>query len=341
MPFLATADGATRHDARDPYAIVGGKIEGDVTDVDQVLRLGGLDWTVETHEFTSTVVDPAWDDITLDGVTHHDERVQSVTSRTKRQVIRRDPSGDVSELNAVVDKDYEPIQHRQIVELGQAVVDSSDARWGAAGHTHGGLRSFYQLKFPEGIEIGGRDAVGLSLVLFGGHDGLSAVKGTPTATRLQCTNQFSSLQRSAAFSIHHTKGAQVKIDEIRQAIGLTFKVGAELQEIGERLIRAPFTSKELLQLVDVIYPVQHNDDGSIADVTGLRRQAIRNIFVDEDDQANIRGTRWGGLQAVIAYEDWHRPVRARDKDLAHARRQVTHAADPVKDHATRLLLAGI
>lgn len=46
-------------------------------------------------------------------------------------------------------------------------------------------------------------------------------------------------------------------------------------------------------------------------------------------------------QVAIAYEDWHRPGRAINKDRAHARRQVTRVADPVKNHATSLLLAGI
>ena len=86
MPFLPTA--TLDHDQRDPYGIVGGRIAEVVTDVDQVLQIGGLDWTVETHEFTSTVVDPAHDEIDEDGVTHYDERVQTVTSATKRQVIR-------------------------------------------------------------------------------------------------------------------------------------------------------------------------------------------------------------------------------------------------------------
>ena len=139
MPFLPTA--TLDHDQRDPYGIVGGRIAEVVTDVDQVLQIGGLDWTVETHEFTSTVVDPAHDEIYEQAPSHYHERCVDATSATKRQVIRREPNGDVSALNAVVSKGYTPIQHRQIAELGQAVVDSSDARWSAAGHTKSGLRS--------------------------------------------------------------------------------------------------------------------------------------------------------------------------------------------------------
>ena len=189
--------------------------------------------------------------------------------------------------------------------------------------------------------IGGRDAVGLSLVLFGGHDGLTAVKGTPTATRLACTNQFSSLQRHASFTIHHTRDAEIKLAEIRQALDLTFQVGQDLQEIGDRLIQAPFTSKELLQLVDVIYPVERDERGVITEASLARRHGIRHVYEYEADQADIRGTRWGALQAVIAYEDWHRPVLSRDKDLAHARRQVLRTADPIKQRATDLLLSGV
>ena len=341
MPFLPTIEPTTGHADRSAYGILGGRIAGGVTSVDDVLRVGDLNWEVETHPFASAITTPGEVIITEQGVTTIEPNTQVVGPKNKHLVVRRNPDGTRQALEAVVHKDYPPIQHRQIVELGQALVDSSDVSWSAAGHYRGGLKNFLQLDFPEGILIGGRDAVNLSLVLFGGHDGRSSVLGVPTATRLACSNQFPALQHSEVrFSIQHRGNVEIKLAEVRAAIGLTFQAAEEVQAIGDRLIAAPITSKEFLSFVDVIYPLARDKDGDVTGQSRNRQAEVRAIYETEADQASIRGTRWGALQAVIAYEDWHAVTRG-DSETAHARRIVAHTADPIKQRATDLLLSGV
>ena len=325
MPFIP--ESLLDHDQRNPYGIVGTRAAG-VTSVDEALEVGGLNWEAELHPVTSTVLTP--------------EGVTTVEAPTKRQVVRINPDGSAQSLNAVVGAGYGVIQNRTALSIAQQVVDSSDATWGAVGATHGGARTFAQLFFPQEILIGGRDAVKLSLLVRNYHDGGGSLVGVPTGVRLACTNQFPSIERTAVrFNIQHRgDAAEVKIEELRRAIGLTFKAGAELQELGDALIKAPITSKEFLHFVDVIYPVQRDKDGQETVGSADRRAGVKKIYFEEEDQADLLGTRWGAAQAVIAFEDWHRRVRG-NTIAAHAQRIVNHTADPIKTRATNLLLAGV
>lgn len=329
------------HDRHDPYGICGVKLAG-VTSAAEALRLGQLDWQVELHPLQAVVETAPEVRITPDGVTTIEGGTQTLNLRRKRAVVRRYSDGRVDSLDAVVGERFHVIQNDQVLDLIQGLVDSSEAVWGAVGATHGGARTFAQLLFPQEILIGGRDAVDLSLVVRNFHDGTGSLFGVPTARRLFCTNQFPALAHSAIkFSIRHTASAQgYKLDELRAAIGLTFKAGNELQELGDALIQAPITPKEFLDFVQVIYPTVVGKDGKETDASYQRREAVKSTYFTEDDQANILGTRWGALQAVIAHEDWGRPV---GRNALHSReaRIIDRASDAIKQRATALLLAGV
>lgn len=329
------------HDRKDPYQATGVALAG-ITDAQEALRLGQLDWQVELHPLQTVVETAPEVRLTSSGVTTIEGRSTTLNLRRKRAVVRRYSDGRVDSLDAVVGERFHVIQNDQVLSLVQGLVDSSEATWGAVGATHGGARTFAQLLFPQGILIGKRDAVDLSLVVRNFHDGGGSLLGVPTARRLFCTNQFPALSHSAIrFSIRHTAAAQdYKLADLRAAIGLTFKAGNELQEMGNKLIDAPITRKEFLDFVDVIYPVAKDKDGQETDHSYQRREAVKSTYFTEPDQENILGTRWGALQAVIAYEDWGRPV-SRNAIHSRAARIIDRASDKIKTHATELLLAGV
>lgn len=328
------------HDRKDPYQATGVTLAG-VTDAQEALKLGQLDWQVELHPLQTVVETAPEVRLTPSGVTTIEGRTSTLNLRRKRAVVRRYNDGRVDSLDAVVGERFHVIQNDQVLSLVQGLVDSSEATWGAVGATHGGARTFAQLLFPGGIEIGGRDAVDLSLVVRNFHDGSGSLFGVPTARRLFCTNQFPALSASAIkFSIRHTVSARdYKLADLRAAIGMTFKAGAELQELGDKLISAPITRKEFLDFVDVIYPVARDKNEVETDHSKDRRGTVARIYFDEPDQENIAGTRWGALQAVIAYEDWGRPI---SRNAVHSReaRIIDRASDRIKTQATELLLAG-
>lgn len=337
MTIAVDHDTLYHHDRKDPYGICGVKLAG-VTSAEEALRLGGLDWQVELHP-VQAVVDTAPEvRLTGDGVTTIEGGRQTLDLRRKRAVVRRYPDGRVDSLDAVVGGRFHVIQNIEPLRLAQGLVDSSDAIYGAVGATHGGARTFVQLLFPGEILIGGRDPVDRSLIIRNFHDGSGSLFGVPTVRRLYCTNQFPALARSAVkFSIRHTAAAQdYQLEELRAAIALTFKASDELRQLGDRLIADPITSKEFLDFVDVIYPVVKGKDGHETEGSAARRAGVRRVYQEEADQEQIRGTRWGALQAVVAYEDWGRPS-GRTAVHSRAARIIDRASDAVKQRAVALL----
>ena len=72
------------------------------------------------------------------------------------------------------------------------------------------------------------------------------------------------------------------------------------------------------------------------------REAIRTAYRATPDLANIRGTRWGALQAVTAYVD-HVAADARDRRPQPRRRRASSgrpSRQPLKDRALALLTEG-
>src|SRR4029077_159536 len=180
------------HDRRNPYGVTGTKL-ANTTDAAEALRLGGLDWNVTLAPVQSTVMD--------------DTGVTTVDFPDKQATIRHNADGTKAPLG-IVGNTYHPIQNAWTVDLLQQLADSSNAPFTAVGATHNGNRTFVQMLMPQGVLIGGLDALDLSLTVFNSHDGSTKLVGVPTLTRIFCTNQFPSLRRSETqFSIRHTEGA--------------------------------------------------------------------------------------------------------------------------------------
>lgn len=343
--FRNTAPGPLMHHDRNPYGIVGTAL-ADVTDAADALRLGGLDYLVERHPVQTVVhvdAQPARFDLTG----YYDEVPainQVVDVPGQFASVRRHADGRIVPLG-ITGSQFRPIQNTWTTDLMQALVDDSHGTWQAVGYTHNGARTFAQLALPETVLIGGRDPIGFSLVVRNHHDGSGKLRGNPFGSRLFCTNQFPSMNRmTTQFSIGHTSGAIAKFDieEARKALTLTLNYAREVETVGNKLINAKLSGSELVAFLDALYPpAKDKDTGEELETTTARRNQIASIFVDEEDQAEIGGTRWGALQAVIAYEDWNKPTRGGSTSHARETRIVTGASDDIKWNAAELLLAGV
>ena len=71
------------------------------------------------------------------------------------------------------------------------------------------------------------------------------------------------------------------------------------------------------------------------------RDAIRTAHRAAPDLENVRGTRWGALQAVAAYVDYAQPTRqTAGRTHAEARFERATEPQPLKDKALELLTEG-
>lgn len=71
------------------------------------------------------------------------------------------------------------------------------------------------------------------------------------------------------------------------------------------------------------------------------REAIRTAYRTAPDLENVRGTRWGALQAVAAYIDHGQPTRqTAGRSHSEARFERATEPQPLKDRALELLTEG-
>jgi phage/plasmid-like protein (TIGR03299 family) len=304
----------------------------DVFTAEEAMRVGHLGgWNVrKTPVYTA--------DINPDGVTALEVPGHFATVRTNPFTGATEPLGVVGET-------YRPIQNEEHCEVLNQLVDDSGAIFDTAGSLRGGRQVFVSLKLPHSMRIGGSDQVDVNIVALNSHDGTSAFRLLVTPVRVVCANtQAAALaNHSASISIRHTASAKARVAAARDALGLTSAYVHEFETHAERMIQQDMTDAEFAALTANLFPAPDRD-ASPRTVTAHqeRERTLTALWADASTQANIRGTRWAGYQAITEYVDHYAPVRTRaDKATARAARLLT-TTEParLKARAWQLATAG-
>lgn len=323
MPFIP----GTLTERQSPYGVVGTRYAG-TTDAAEALSRSGLDWTAK-------IVD-------TQAVYLSDTGVSTRIHEDKRSTIKVRPDGSWAPLS-VVGTSYHPFQNHETASLLQNLADSSEGEFIAGGEIDGGRKTFMQMALPEGVMIGGRDRMDMTVIIFNSFDGSGRLLAVPTATRPACTNQFPAIKRAAefSFSAKHTENAlRVGVADIRAALNLTFAAQQEIVAIGNELISAPMTTAEFTEFVKDVHAPKPDPKrpGLELKSSVTFRQALSNTFAHATNLSEVRGTRWAALQTIIEGEDW---IRSAKGDHGHELRMINRPAlqERVKSHALELLTA--
>jgi phage/plasmid-like protein (TIGR03299 family) len=276
-------------------------------------------------------------------------RLEAVVGADRLPVPRQvaNVRSDTRAVLGVVGEGYEPLQNRQAFAFCDAITDSGRAHWIGAGQTRRGARVHALMLLDREIRIGGAEGEEvLPLLCFrNGHDGGLAVTVSVAPFRLACLNgmllPLEGAQRT--WKARHTANVEAKLVDARRTLGIAWAYYDELEEIGGRLIGERMGGGEferfLARLVPLPEPRSDRTDGGRAVRNVERvREAIRTAYRTAPDLADIRGTRWGALQAVTTYVDHVQPTR-QTAGRAHAEARFERATEPqpLKDRALELL----
>jgi len=144
----------------------------------------------------------------------------------------------------------------------------------------------------------------------------------------------------------HTANIEAKLADARRTLGIAWRYYDELEEVGGRLIGerldAAAFERFLVRLVPLPEARPDATDGGRAVRNVERvREAIGTAYRVAPDLENVRGTRWGALQAVAAYVDYTQPTRqTAGRTHAEARFERATEPQPLKDRALALLTEG-
>jgi phage/plasmid-like protein (TIGR03299 family) len=296
----------------------------------EMIAAAGLDWRVEQHHLEAVV------------------ECESLRVQVPRHVAN--VRSDTRAVLGVVGDGYEPLQNSSAFAFCDGITDSGRAHWIGAGATRGGARVHALMRLDREIRIGGAEGEAvLPLLCFrNGHDGGLAVTVSVAPFRLACLNgMLLPLDRAQrTWKARHTANVEAKLADARRTLGIAWAYYDELEEVGGLLIRermdAAAFERFLARLVPLPEPKPDRNEGGRAVRNVERvREAIRTAHRAAPDLENVRGTRWGALQAVTAYVDHAQPTRqTAGRTHAEARFERATEPQPLKDRALELLTEG-
>lgn len=255
--------------------------------------------------------------------------------------IFTNPVTQENQYLGVVGSHYRPIQNEAHADLLDAIVGESGAHFETAGSWSNGRKTFMAMRLPEDMLVGGQDAVGQYLIATNDHSGNGSFRFLISPIRIACANQLAAVIRGAAasFSIRHTAAASGRIQEAREALGLTWKYLEAFQMEADMMLDATMTDRQFNEMVAKFY--EPSTDSTRALTASERNIAgVTSLWTgNSPTMAGVKGTHWGAYQAITEYVDHHQDVRGGD-DSARARRAISQEGLEVKSAAFNLLKVG-
>jgi phage/plasmid-like protein (TIGR03299 family) len=262
---------------------------------------------------------------------------QRIACDDKVMTVRRNIVTGAVEYLGIVGEDYGVVQNEQCAEILDRLVDQiGGAHFETAGSLRRGRSVFVTMKLPGTMRIAGVDDLDLYLCATTSHDGTASLRVDATPVRIVCANtQRAAFDRSrGSYQFRHTSNVNSQIAQAREAIGLTWKYMEAFQTAAERMINAALPAVEFDRVIGTLWPLP-DDAGERTRANHKQRAAtLRYLIRDADTQAAIRGTRWGGYQAITEYLDHFQPAK---DAAARANRAVAGDAPELKVRAFDLL----
>jgi len=258
-----------------------GKSVEECTNIEQVLRASGLDYTVEKRPIfmnsgrgfnTATVQIPN----------------RFVTVRTS----------DNHPYDVVSDK-YEVIQNRDAFDFVNFM--GEQVSFEKAGETENGM-VYIIAKLPEVSILG--DGFTPHVIFRNGFDGKTKITAAICPLRIVCQNQFNFAFKNTqnAVTIRHVANAEAKLQEAKEVLKLSADYMGAITEMAERFAAMKISQSRLEKVVDYLFPMP-----DIENMNAFKRNRLevaRAGFIaahNADDNSNFRGTAWG---LVNAYTDF-------------------------------------
>jgi phage/plasmid-like protein (TIGR03299 family) len=300
-----------------------GNVVQGVTDVEEVLRLGGLNFLVEKT--------PAF---YYAGGEIREAPGSFITYR-----------GDTFAKLGAVGKLYTPFQNIEGATFLQELSDRFDVQFESAGPLDGGKKVFISMKLPESVRIdaeGINDEVVPYIAWLNDHEGEGKLKVvcTPWCPRCANTNRFALRDAITSWGVRHTTNGLQRLEEARRTLNLSVKYFEKFAAEETQLARIDFEVDQFAALLEELWPTAEAEKLSKRQKTALatREEALFERFAV--DSKRLGRTAYAAEQAVTDYLDHAAPRRVQKTMLADARATAAllGSDDDVKAKAHRQLM---
>lgn len=233
---------------------------------------------------------------------------------------------DVPHMNVIVRQDnatpfgvvghrYNPIQNADAFEFMDGIVGENNAVYHTAGALGNGSKVWLLVKLPDIMQIGKADRIDPYILLMLPHDGLGAMKVLQTYVRVVCQNTMNlalgTARQEQTVRITHRGDVMNKLQQAQSVFATAREYFQEFQQVANTLAEAKMPMSEFKDFVMQYLP--DRVEGKVTTHRVNQRRKITDLFRGRQkgyrELAVVRGTRWGALNAVVEFEDWHRSIR--------------------------------
>lgn len=297
-------------------------IPGGTSDIDEVLRLSGLDFDV----------------VTVPALYQWGGKLREHADQ--RHTVRTDTGAALG----AVGRKYTPIQNRQGFEFLQELVGRYDVVWESAGLIRGGKRVFIAIRLPETVTVdadGINDIVVPYVAVMNDHSGNGQFQCVVTPWRPVCANteRFAVRDAVTRWAVRHTSGAIDEIKEARRTLGLSVTYFERFANEETALARTDIAVADFHKVIADLWPL--DDDASDQKRTnwGARLGDLDEVFRTESER--VGRTAYAAERAITGYLDHvapRRPGKSMTEEIARATAALEGADDDMKSKAHQRLL---
>lgn len=215
---------------------------------------------------------------------------------------------------AAVGSSYTPLQNRQVADFLNDVCNEGDLGVESILSLKGGKVIAICARFPESMTIAGEEYVDY-ITAANWHSATNAARFYASSVRTVCRNTLEMGLSTAqnVYTIRHVGDLSGRVQEARDMLGMACKWQAALKKTGEALAARRISGKELDAFLTKLVPDANGKKAEVQQQAVIRtRDGIKSVYRDSPDLENIRGTRWGVMQAVVEHQDHHRNFRTDD-----------------------------
>lgn len=320
-----------------PWHGLGKKVDTAPT-AEEAIKLAGLDWEVAVRpQFRlppSLELEAEME--TVDGKYQPTGRMKMPLDQAQlslefceHQTVYRVEDGRVL---GEVGPSWTPLQNRDAFKWFNPIIESKQATLETAGSLFDGKRIWILAKISRpDMRIIGDDIVQKYVLLSNSHDGTLSIKLGFSPIRVCCANTLAmadSNRASQLLKIKHHKNLQETMEKVRDVMNI---VDAKFEATAEQyrfLAHTPMSTDLFKKYVELVFKPKKDEEEDLPEVA---QKTVKKRLVKEDDARlminkvmpiyegnehgmelpGVRGTLWGGYQALNSFFNW---VRGRTQD---------------------------
>jgi phage/plasmid-like protein (TIGR03299 family) len=258
-----------------------GKIVTEAPNVQEAIKIAGLDWSVEKKEL-----------FTKDGVL------------APEMAVVRDLDKSIL---GVVGKNWTPVQNIKAFEFFNKFLEQGQATMETAGSLNKGQRIFILARLNrDPMMIAKDDLVNKYILLSNGHDGRSAVRVGFTPIRVVCANTLRMADEhhhSKQIRITHSSKVNDALDLVQQSMDAANQSFEATAEQYRAMLRLRVNKRTLEQFVKVVFGYNTADQERAQTRLDNMTREITKLFETGygNDARGVKGTGWALYNAATQY----------------------------------------